>query len=144
MTDPPRGTYTQYTSTLITLGPQAGVVPISIDAFESETLPGDPSVPEQVVAFLATNDDAAYTRSEIAIAIDADPNTVGTALTRLKERELVRHRAKYWAITDDRDRLEAAYELHATAERLDLDDGGIDPAEWDEHAPDEPHPSERH
>lgn len=118
-------------------------MPISIDAFESADLPGDPSVPEQVVAFLAANDDRAYTRSEIATAIDADPNTVGTALTRLKERELVRHRGEYWAITDDRDRLQAAYELHAETERLDAEDGGIDPAEWDEHAPDEPHPSER-
>jgi len=118
-------------------------MPISIDAFEADAIPGDPSVPEQVVAFLAANDDAAYTRSELASAIEADPNTVGTALSRLKERELVRHRGRHWAITDDRERLAAAYDLHAATERLDERDGGIDSSEWDRHAPDDPHPSER-
>lgn len=117
-------------------------MPISIDAFESEAL-HDPSVPEQVVAFLAANDDTAYTRSEIASALDADPNTVGTALSRLKDRGLVRHRGRYWASTDDRERLEAAYRLHETIERLDAEDGGIDRSEWDANAPEEPHPSER-
>lgn len=118
-------------------------MPISIDAFESDVPPGEPSVPEQIVAFLATNDEQAYTRSELAAAIDADPNTVGTALSRLKDRSLVRHRGEYWAITDDRDRLQAAYDLHMATERLDEQDDGIDPTAWDDHTPDEPHPSEQ-
>lgn len=118
-------------------------MPIGIDAFESSDPPGEPSVPEQVVAFLAANDQRAFTRSEVATAIDADPNTVGTALSRLKERSLVRHRGRYWAITDDRTRLQAAYHLHAASERLDDSDGGIDPDEWDAFAPEDPQPSER-
>lgn len=118
-------------------------MPITIDEFESGHLSDEPSVPELVVAFLAAHDDQAFTRSEIAAGIDADPNAVGTALSRLKERGLVRHRGQYWAVTEDRRRLRSAYDLHASMEHLDALDGGIDPDEWDRFTPDEPHPSEQ-
>jgi len=118
-------------------------MPVSIDEFESGDLPGEPSVPERVVRYLVSNAELAFTRSEIVTAIDADPNTAGTALTRLKNRGLVRHKGDYWAITDDEDRIRAAYDTHSTTERLDADDGGIDPEEWDAVAPEEPHPSGR-
>jgi len=118
-------------------------MPVRIDEFESGELPDGPSVPEQVVVYLYTNRDKAFTRSEIATGIGADPNPVGTALSRLKQRGLVRHRGEYWAITDDLERVTAAYELHSLTERLDSEDGGIDSGAWDDTAPDEPHPSER-
>jgi len=118
-------------------------MPVRIEAFESGELPNDPSIPEQILAYLTRNRDKAFTRSEIATGIDADPNTVGTALSRLKQRELVRHKGEYWAITNDLDRVRDAYELHTVTERLDDADGGIDPGEWDAAAPAEPHPSER-
>jgi Mn-dependent DtxR family transcriptional regulator len=117
-------------------------MPVSIDEFESGDLPDGPSVPEQVVAYLSTHGDAAFSRSEIATAIDEDPNTVGTALTRLKDRDLVRHRGEYWAITEEDGRVAAAYDLHGVSERLDDTDGGIDAADWDAAAPERPHPSE--
>ncbi|CQH54510.1 HTH domain protein [Halobacterium hubeiense] len=118
-------------------------MPVSIEDFESDDLPRGPSVPEQVVSFLLANDDQAFTRSEIATALGEDANTVGTALSRLKDRELVRHKGAYWAITADRDRVAAAYDLHAAGERLDDEDGGIDADDWNAAAPDERHPSER-
>jgi Mn-dependent DtxR family transcriptional regulator len=118
-------------------------MPVSIDDFESGDLPQGPSVPEQVVVYLHTHRDQAFTRSEIASAIGENPNTVGTALSRLKQRQLVRHKGEYWAITDDRDRVESAYDLHTVSEQLDGDDGGIDANEWDTAAPDTPHPSEQ-
>lgn len=117
-------------------------MPISIDEFESGGI-DEPSVPERVVRFLASNDDRAFTRAELADVLDADANAIGTALSRLKSRGLVRHRGRHWAITDDRERLEAAYDLHSASGRLDADDGGIDADAWDERAPEEPHPSER-
>jgi len=118
-------------------------MPVSIEEFESGELPEGPSVPEQVITYLYTHCDAAFTRSEIAAAIDEDPNTVGTALTRLKERELVRHRGQYWAIVEDEQRVAAAYDLHDVSGRLDEADGGIESEDWDAAAPDQPHPSER-
>jgi hypothetical protein len=118
-------------------------MPVSIDEFESGDLPEGPSVPKQVITYLYTHRDAAFTRSEIATAIDEDPNTVGTALTRSKERNLVRHRGQYWAITDDEQRVAAAYDLHDASNRLDEADGGIDSEDWDAVAPSQPHPSEQ-
>jgi len=117
-------------------------MPVRIDEFESGTLPDGPSVPEQVVTYLYTHRDHAFTRSEIAGGIDESPNAVGTALSRLKDRGLVRHRGEYWAITDDEERLADAYDLHTASRRLDDEDGGIDADSWDEAAPDTPHPSE--
>lgn len=117
-------------------------MPISIDEFESGEAPGAGlSTAERVVGFLAANDDKAFTRGEIAEALDADPNTVGTNLSRLKKRGMVRHKGRYWAITEDQERLEAygGYE-RATAlfnERF----GSEDADAWEEAAPDEPHPS---
>jgi Mn-dependent DtxR family transcriptional regulator len=118
-------------------------MPVRIEDFEEGNLPQGPSVPEQVITYLYTNRNKAFTRSEIATGIDEEPNTVGTALSRLKQRNLVRHRGEYWAITEDLDRVSDAYELHSITERLDENDGGIDSAEWDAETPDEPHPSER-
>ena len=117
-------------------------MPISIDEFESDEVRSR-SVPERIVAFLASNRDQAFARTEIADALDADPNVVSTALSRLESRSLVRHRGEYWALTDDLERVRAAYELHSASERLDAEDGGIDAEAWDETAPEEPHPSER-
>jgi Mn-dependent DtxR family transcriptional regulator len=116
-------------------------MPVRIEDFETGALPDGPSVPERVLAHLYVNRDKAYTRSEIAAAIDANPNTVGTALSRLKGRDLVRHKGEYWALTTDLDRVHDAYALHTITDRLDEADGGIDPEEWDADAPDGPHPS---
>jgi len=118
-------------------------MPVSIDEFESGDLPEGPSVPEQVITYLYTHRDAAFTRSEIATAIGEEPNTVGTALTRLKERDLVRHRGQYWAITKDERRVAAAYDLHEVSVQLDEADGGIEAEHWDAVTPDQPHPSEQ-
>lgn len=134
--------HTKYGSTLITLERQLRSMPVSIDEFESGDLPQGPSVPEQVVTYLYSHRDEAFTRSEIATAIDEDPNSVGTALTRLKDRDLVRHKGRYWAVTNDHERVVAAYDLHRTSERLDDSDSGIDTEDWDAVAPDRPHPSE--
>jgi predicted nucleotidyltransferase len=78
-------------------------VPIDIERFE---VPADlkaPPTSERVIRFLIDYDDSAYTRGEIAEAIDAIPETVGTNLTRLKDRGLVRYRKPYWAVTEDLD-----------------------------------------
>lgn len=99
------------------------------------------SVPDRVLGFLATNLDRAFEAQEIASRIESDRGAVSTALSRLKDRGLVEHKATYWAITDDEARLEdySGYE-RATAlfnEQL----GEEDVEAWREHAPEEPHPS---
>lgn len=106
-------------------------MPISIDTFEGDTTLTAPSISEQVLTYLARHSEQAFTRSELAAAIDADANAVGSALSRLKKRGLVRHRDTYWAITDDRERLRAAGELHGLFEHLAADETeGFDEEAW--------------
>lgn len=99
------------------------------------------SATDRVLGFLATNDDRAFEASEIARQTDLDVETVSTALTRLKDRDLVEHKATYWAITTDERRLES-HDGYARATALFNEQfGEEDREEWREHAPDEPHPS---
>jgi Mn-dependent DtxR family transcriptional regulator len=109
-------------------------VPISIDRFEDGEAMREATTGERVVRFLLANDEQAFTRREIADALDAAPNTVGTALSRLKAGELVRHRSPYWAVTDDRERVRSAFGAHREAEHLDELLGEEDWNDWREHA----------
>ena len=116
---------------------------IDRDTFKntSEDELADLSVPDQVLGFLVANEDRAFKAREIASRIGVDEGAVSTALSRLKSRDLVEHKATYWAVTDDEERLDgySGYE-RATAlfnERF----GEEDKEAWREHAPEESHPS---
>jgi predicted transcriptional regulator len=116
---------------------------IDRDTFEnaSEEELADLSVPDQVLGFLAANEDRAFKAREIASQVDIDEGAVSTALSRLKDRGLVEHKATYWAITDDIDQLEG-YSGYERATALFNEQLGSENKEsWREHAPDEPHPS---
>ncbi|QZP39547.1 MarR family transcriptional regulator [Halobaculum magnesiiphilum] len=67
---------------------------------------------ERIVLFLDENDDRAWKAATIAAELELDTDAVSAILSRLKERGLVRHKRPYWAITDDEERLQAAYRLH--------------------------------
>ncbi|WP_281194432.1 helix-turn-helix domain-containing protein [Halorubrum sp. F4] len=99
------------------------------------------SIPDRVLAFLAAHEDRAFKAREIASRIGIDEGAVSTALSRLKDRALVEHKATYWAVTDDTDRLDgySGYERATTLfnDRLGEEDG----ESWHEHAPGESHPS---
>lgn len=83
-------------------------MPISIDRFEDE--PADildlqeGTQPYRILHFLAEHSDQAFTQREIHEATDIKRGSVGAVLSRLEDRGLVRHRGRYWAITED-DRL---------------------------------------
>jgi hypothetical protein len=116
---------------------------IDRDTFEntSEDELADLSVPDQVLGFLAANDDRAFKAREIAAQIGVDAGAVSTALSRLKDRGLVEHKATYWAITDNAERLDG-YSGYERATALFNDQlGAEDKESWREHAPSEPHPS---
>lgn len=76
------------------------------DAFEERT---DTA---RIVGFLDSNDDRAWKAATIAEHVGLDTDAVNAILSRLKKRELVRHKRPYWAITDDSERLQSAYRLH--------------------------------
>jgi hypothetical protein len=99
------------------------------------------SVPDQVLGFLAVHDDRAFKAREIASQVELEEGAVSTALSRLKDRALVEHKATYWAVTDDQDRLEG-YDGYERATALFNEQlGEENKSAWREHAPDEPHPS---
>lgn len=122
-------------------------MPIEIEEFEAGANGEERSTAEKIVEFLLENRDAAFTRGEIAAAINRKANTVGTNLSRLKERELVRHSGKHWAITDDSDRLSHAIRFSESLSQLDGQYGSIlnseeDARAWSNAQPDQDHPSE--
>lgn len=99
------------------------------------------SVPDQVLGFLAAHDDRAFKAREIASQIGLDEGAVSTALSRLKDRTLVEHKATYWAVTDDRDRLEGYGGYERATVLFNEQFGEENKRTWRKHAPDEPHPS---
>jgi Mn-dependent DtxR family transcriptional regulator len=116
---------------------------IDRDTFENTTEDEltDLSVPDQVLGFLAANDDRAFKAREIASQVGVNEGAVSTALSRLKDRDLVEHKATYWVVTDDTERLEG-YSGYERATALFNDKLGTEDKEaWREHAPQEPHPS---
>ena len=74
---------------------------------------------ERIVLFLDEHDDRAWKAATIAERLDLETDAVSAILSRLKQRDLVRHKRPYWAITDDEERLRAAYRLHRHHETAD-------------------------
>ena len=116
---------------------------IDRDTFEntSEDDLADLSVPDQVLGFLAANEDRAFKAREIASQIGVDEGAVSTALSRLKDRGLVEHKATYWAITDDDERLEGYSGYERVTALFNEQLGTEDKESWHEHAPSESHRS---
>jgi predicted ArsR family transcriptional regulator len=99
------------------------------------------SVPERVLGFLASHDGHAFEATEIAARLEIDEGAVSTALTRLKDRDLVEHKATYWAVTDDEQRL-AEYDGYERATSLFNEQLGEEDANaWREQSPEGAHPS---
>lgn len=101
------------------------------------------SVPDQVLGFLAAHEDRAFKAREIASQIGIDEGAVSTALSRLKDRGLVEHKATYWAVTDDESRLDGYSGYERATALFNEQFGEEDRESWREHSADEPHPSAR-
>lgn len=99
------------------------------------------SVPDQVLGFLGTHEDRAFKAREIASRIGIDEGAVSTALSRLKDRGLVEHKATYWAMTDDESRLDGYSGYERATALFNEQFGGEERESWREHSADEPHPS---
>jgi predicted ArsR family transcriptional regulator len=107
-------------------------MPIDIDTFEREPEFGEePTQAERVLSFLVSNDDKAFRRGEIADSTGIDPNAVSAILSRLKERNLVRHKPPYWA-AGDADRIRTATDLSRSLDALNDGLGTEDMEAWRE------------
>jgi len=118
---------------------------MSIDRDTFETTSEDEleelSIPDQVLGFLAANADRAFKAREIASQIGVDEGAVSTALSRLKDRALVEHKATYWAITNDTERLDGYSGYERVTALFNQQLGTEDKEAWREYAPEESHPS---
>jgi hypothetical protein len=104
-------------------------MPISIDEFESEIPDERPTNAERVLRFLVRNRDQAFKATEIVDATDVDPNSIHPVLRRLANRDLVRHRAPYWAAGDLESIRDAAV-FSSTSAFLDDELGPESRAAW--------------
>jgi hypothetical protein len=99
------------------------------------------SVPDQILGFSAVTTIA---RSRPAKSPPRSASTRARSALRsrrLKHRGLVEHKATYWAVTDDAERLDG-YSGYEKATALFSDQLGAEHKKsWHEHAPQEPHPS---
>ena len=80
-------------------------MPIDIERFETDpeeelNAQGRTNAAE-ILSFLASSPDRAYTPKEIHEATGLPRGSVGVVLSRLEDRGLVRHRGEYWAIAND-------------------------------------------
>jgi hypothetical protein len=84
---------------------------------------------EDILAFFASNPDKAYLPKEIHDKTGVARGSVGVVLSRLEERDLVRHRGEYWAIADAED-IDTTLSAMATARAATDRFGPEDPGEW--------------
>jgi len=108
-------------------------MPIDIERFDEnpeDTLRArGPTNAENILAFLASHPDQAFTPKEIHQQTRIPRGSVGVVLSRLRERDLLRHRGEYWAIAEDAETdktLAAMSTARAATEQL----GPEDPEEW--------------
>lgn len=115
-------------------------MPIDIETFESASAarleePQETNA-DRVMRFLASNPDRAFTQSEIRDATGVKAGSISVVLSRLEDRDLVRHKGTYWALGEDDD--VAAYTGFLESTRAANDRfGEEDVEEWLEHAADE-------
>jgi len=115
-------------------------MPIDIKTFESS--PEDrlqhsgKTNADRVMRFLATHPDQAFTQSEISDAADVKAGSISVVLSRLEDRELVRHKGNYWALGEVDDVAAYAGMLESTRTANDRF-GEEDIEEWLEHAVDD-------
>ncbi len=61
---------------------------------------GEGTHAETVLEFLVENDSKAYTQSEIHDEVGIKRGSLGAVLSRLEDADLVRHKGKYWAVSE--------------------------------------------
>ena len=108
-------------------------MPIDIKRFEErpteELRASGRTNAEEILSFLSSSPEQAYTPKEIHKATGVKRGSVGVVLSRLEERGLLRHRGDYWAIADDADvakTLSAMSTARTASDRL----GPEDPDKW--------------
>ncbi|MDZ7730972.1 MAG: helix-turn-helix domain-containing protein [Natrialbaceae archaeon] len=115
-------------------------MPIDIDTFDSTATEklrqSGATNAARVMAFLSAQQDTAFTQSEIRDATGIKAGSISVVLSRLEERDLVRHKGPYWALGDD-DAVAAYTSLLESTQAANERFGVEDMDAWLEHAVEE-------
>ncbi|KXB08307.1 hypothetical protein AKJ56_01550 [candidate division MSBL1 archaeon SCGC-AAA382N08] len=93
-------------------------MPISVKEFEKTPEKalevGEKTNGQKVLNFLLKNPDKAFTRNEIMKATGIKKGSIGVTLSRLEEKDLVRHKGNYWTLAEDDKIATLASEIYGT------------------------------
>jgi len=112
-------------------------MPVDFDRYHPSNLPNEGTNGRRILEYLAQHPDLGFTPSELANELDIPRGSIGTTLSRLEERGLVRHKGEYWAINIEAYDAQSASEigLQAVAEQFEGDHYDENP-DWDASLPD--------
>ena len=112
-------------------------MPVDFENYQPTDLPDEDTNGRRILEFLAANPETGYRAGELAAELEIPRGSVGTTLSRLESRGLVRHKGQYWAINPE------AYDAHTAsviglqtvAEQFEGDYYDQNP-DWDADLPD--------
>jgi sugar-specific transcriptional regulator TrmB len=112
-------------------------MPVDFESYHPTELPNENTNGRYILEFLADDPELGYRAGELAEELDIPRGSVGTTLSRLETRGLVRHKGEYWAINPQ------AYDAH-TASLIGLETVAMqfegdyydENPDWDEDLPD--------
>lgn len=113
-------------------------MPISADQFEAITDDSGPTPgtnAHEILSFLESHPDTAFTQSEIADATSVTDGSVGPTLVRLREAGRVDHKGTYWRVSDHVRSVDAATG-HAGAVAASHEDEPLAYDDWQAYAVD--------
>lgn len=84
-------------------------MPVDFEQYRPTDLPDENTNGRAILEFLAARPETGYRAVELATELDIPRGNVGTTLSRLESRGLVRHKGEYWAINP------AAYDAHTAS-----------------------------
>jgi DNA-binding Lrp family transcriptional regulator len=112
-------------------------MPVDFESYQPSNLPDEGTNGRRILEHLAQHPDLGFTPSELADELEIPRGSVGTTLSRLEERGLVRHKGAYWAINSEAYDAQTAsvIGLRAVADQFEGDHFDANP-DWDETLPD--------
>jgi DNA-binding Lrp family transcriptional regulator len=112
-------------------------MPVDFESYHPNHLPDEGTNGRRILEHLAQYPDLGFTPSELADELGIPRGSVGTTLSRLEERGLVRHKGEYWAINIEAYDAQAASEigLRAVADQFEGDHYDRN-SDWDAALPD--------
>jgi len=112
-------------------------MPVDFESYHPTDLPDEGTNGRRILEHLAQSPDLGFTPSELADELGIPRGSVGTTLSRLEDRGLVRHKGEYWAINIEAYDAQTASEigLRAVADQFEGDYYDENP-DWDATLPD--------